>query len=206
MAPCDQRPAPCIHSGVTIPAEAGNHLALRDGTRVHIRPIRPEDDHVLVEAFHRMSPQTIYQRFFAALPELSQDMAWRFSHVNYTNRMALVAETADSDPPQLMAVGRYERTQHEPTHAPPHESTNDPDIAELGLVVLDQWQGRGLGRILLRQTLAVAASNGITRFTADILADNRRMLHLLATEARVVQSKSSGGVTTLLLSSLPDAG
>jgi GNAT superfamily N-acetyltransferase len=214
---------------VTIPAEAGSDLALRDGTRVHIRPIRPEDDHALVEAFHHMSPQTIYQRFFAALPELSADMAWRFSHVNYTNRMALVAETADSDPPQLMAVGRYERTRCESTRsAPTHPETTrrgwadpgsthsepshpDPgyapnqgsDSAELGLVVLDQWQGLGLGRILLRQILAVAARNGITRFTADILADNRRMLHLLATEARVVQSKSSGGVTTLLLSSLP---
>lgn len=195
---------------MTIPAGAVNDLALRDGTRVHIRPIRPDDGPVLVEAFHHLSPQTIYQRFFAALPELSRDMAWRFSHVNYTNRMALVAETADSDPPKLMAVGRYDRTQqeqtHEPTHAPSPGSADNADIAELGLVVLDQWQGRGLGRILLRQILAVAASHGITRFTADILADNRRMLHLLATEARVVQSKSSGGVTTLLLALLPDAG
>ena len=106
---CDRGPLACIQLFVTIPTEAGNDLALRDGTRVHIRPIQPEDDHALVEAFHHMSPQTIYQRFFAALPELSPDMAWRFSHVNYTNRMALVAETADSDPPQLMAVGRYER-------------------------------------------------------------------------------------------------
>jgi GNAT superfamily N-acetyltransferase len=175
--------------------------------RVHIRPIRPEDAHALVEAFRHMSPQTIYQRFFAALPELTPDMAWRFSHVNYTNRMALVAETADSDPPHLMAVARYDRTRSESTHPDstraeaPDESNQD--VAELGLVVLDQWQGLGLGRILLRQILAVAARNGITRFTADILADNRRMLHLLATEARVVQSKSSGGVTTLRLSSLP---
>lgn len=197
---------------MTIPAGAGNDLALRDGTRVHIRPIRPDDGPVLVEAFHHLSPQTIYQRFFAALPELSQDMAWRFSHVNYTNRMALVAETADSDPPQLMAVGRYDRTRSEPMRSgpahpePTHEPSDDADTAELGLVVLDEWQGRGLGRILLRQILAVAATHGITRFTADILADNRRMLHLLATEARVVRSKSSGGVTTLLLSSLPDAG
>ncbi len=209
-----------------MPAEAGNDLALRDGTRVHVRPIRPEDDHALVEAFHHMSPQTIYQRFFAALPELSPDMAWRFSHVNYTNRMALVAETVDSDPPQLMAVGRYERTRSASTHPEPihpgsthpgsthpeptlesnHDSKQDSDTAELGLVVLDQWQGLGLGRMLLRQILAVAGRNGITRFTADILADNRRMLHLLATEARVVQSKSSGGITTLLLSSLPEPG
>jgi GNAT superfamily N-acetyltransferase len=200
-AACSLRPtAPRVHPFKRDHSSRGrNDLALRDGTRVHIRPIRPDDDHALVEAFHHMSPQTIYQRFFAALPELTPDMAWRFSHVNYTNRMALVAETADSDPPQLMAVGRYERTPR----SGPDESNQDSDTAELGLVVLDEWQGRGLGRILLRQILAVAARNGITRFTADILADNRRMLHLLSTEARVVQLKSSAGVTTLLVSSLP---
>ena len=96
-----------------------------------------------------------------------------------------------------------DRQRSEPTRSEATDESNQEDTAELGLVVLDQWQGLGLGRILLRQILAVAARNGITRFTADILADNRRMLHLLATEARVVQSKSSGGVTTLLLSSLP---
>jgi RimJ/RimL family protein N-acetyltransferase len=179
---------------VPLPADLSDNLTLRDGTRVHIRPIRPEDDHALVEAFHHMSPQTVYQRFFAALPELSEEMAWRFSHVNYTNRMALVAEIPDSDPPQVLAVARYER-------APRLEPNADGPVAELGLVVVDEWQGRGLGRILLRRLLAVAATHGITRFTADILADNRRMLHLLSTEARVCHSQSSGGVTALLLSS-----
>ena len=196
-AVCDQRPSACIQHPVTIPSEAGNDLALRDGTRVHIRPIRPEDDHVLVEAFDHMSPQTVYQRFFAALPELSAGMAWHLSHVNYTSRMALVAETADSNAPQLMAVARYERV-------PRTTATDDPEVAELGLVVVDEWQGRGLGRILIRQILAVAALHGITRFTADSLADNRRMLHILATEAHVCQSKTTGGVTTLLLSSTPE--
>ena len=65
--------------------------------------------------------------------------------------------------------------------------------------------GRGLGRILIRETLNVAARNGIHRFTADILAENRRMLHILATEAQVLESKSGAGVTTLLLSSKTSA-
>jgi RimJ/RimL family protein N-acetyltransferase len=174
-------------------ADAAGDVLLRDGTRVHIRPIRPEDDRVLVEGFHQMSPLTVYQRFFSALPELSEDMAWHLSHVNYTNRMALIAETADANSPQLMGVARYDRTP-------------GADVSELGLVVLDQWQGRGLGRILLREILRVAARNGLHRFTADILADNRRMLHLLATEAEIVESKSSAGVTTLLLSTKADVG
>ena len=57
-------------------------VTLRDGAKVHIRPIRPEDDHVLVDLFHHLSPQSIYQRFFTAMPELTPGMARYLSHVN----------------------------------------------------------------------------------------------------------------------------
>lgn len=160
-------------------------MTLRDGSRVNIRPIRPEDHHALIDTFQRLSPQSVYQRFFAALPALSEDMAWKLSHVNYTNRMALVAET-ESDPPQVVGVVRYDRS-------------DQPGVAELGLAVVDEWQGRGLGRILIRELMKAAERNGITRFTADVLSDNRRMLHLLATEMHIASIKSSGGVTTLTL-------
>jgi GNAT superfamily N-acetyltransferase len=157
---------------------------LKDGTRVSIRPIRPEDDGALVEVFEHLSPQTVYQRFFTAMPELTPGMARYLSHVNYRSRMALVAEVDG----HLVGVGRYERTP-------------DPEVVELGLVVLDEWQNRGLGRVLLRETLRVAQSNGIHRFRADVLSENRRMLRLLATEAEVVSRKMEAGVTTLHLKS-----
>jgi acetyltransferase len=100
--------------------------------------------------------------------------------------MALVAECEHSNPPGLIAIARYERTE-------------DPGVVELGLVVLDPWQNRGLGRIMIRALLEAAAQNGITRFRAEILSDNRRMLHLLATEAHILESKSQSGITTVLL-------
>jgi len=157
---------------------------LKDGTRVRIRPIQPEDDHALVEIFSRLSPQAVYQRFFTALPELTPGMARYLSHVNYHSRMAVVAEAAG----ELVGVGRYERTP-------------DPEVVELGLVVVDDWQNRGLGRILLRETMRAAQENGINRFRADVLSDNRRMIHLLATEAEIVSRKTEAGVTTFLLKS-----
>jgi GNAT superfamily N-acetyltransferase len=175
-------------SGITL-SEAAGDVVLRDGTRVHIRPIRPEDDHALVDFFDHLSPQSVYQRFFTQLLELSEGMAFQLSHVNYTNRMALVAETT-TDPPEIMGIGRY---------APVDDTPPEERIVELGLTVLDRWQGRGLGRVLMRETLRVAVRNGFVRYRADILADNRKILHLLATEARVVEAKSSGGVTSLLL-------
>jgi RimJ/RimL family protein N-acetyltransferase len=157
-------------------------ITLRDGTPVHIRPIRPEDDHYLVDVFKHLSPQSVYQRFFTALPELSPGMARYLANVNYTNRMALVAE-ARGEP---IGVGRYERT-------------SDPHVVELGLVVVDQWQGRGLGRILLREIVKAAVSRGIRRFRADVLSENRRMLRLLAEECEIIERKTETGITTLLL-------
>src|SRR5262249_17454079 len=152
-------------------------VKLRDGTAVHIRPIRPEDDHILVDLFDHLSPQSVYQRFFTAMPELTPTMARYLANVNYTNRMALVAQVGD----ELIGVGRYERT-------------NDSELVELGLVVADAWQGRGLGRILLRQIIQAAESNGIRRFRADVLSENRRMLRMLAEECEIQQRKTEAGI------------
>lgn len=156
-------------------------FALKDGTSVHIRPIRPEDDRALVEIFNRSSPQTVYQRFFSALPELTPSMAHHLSNVNYDDRFALVAEV-DGGP---VGVARYERT-------------SDPDLIELGLVIMDEWQNRGLGRIMLREIMRAAERNGIHRFRADVLAENRRMLRLLATEGHIEERKTEAGVATIL--------
>ena len=160
----------------------GFDVTLKDGTAVHIRPIRPDDDHALVEIFKHLSPQTVYQRFFQALPELSPGMARYLANAHWPNRMALVAEAGG----ELIGVGRYERT-------------NDPNVVDLGLVVLDEWQNRGLGRILLKETLKIGQANGIKFFRADVLAENRRMLRLLAQESEILERKTEAGVATLLI-------
>jgi RimJ/RimL family protein N-acetyltransferase len=157
-------------------------VTLRDGSLVHIRPIRPEDDHFLVDVFKHLSPQSVYQRFFTAMPELTPGMARYLANVNYTNRMALVAEANG----ELVGVGRYERT-------------DDPGLVELGLVVVDEWQGRGLGRILLREIVKAAADRGIRRFRAEVLSENRRMLRLLAEECVIEHRKTEAAITTLIL-------
>jgi RimJ/RimL family protein N-acetyltransferase len=124
----------------------------------------------------------VYERFLTSLPSLTPTMARKLSNVDYQRRLALIAE-AGGEP---IGVVRY-------------ESTEDPAQAELGLVVVDDWQNRGLGRILLREILRAAEGNGIHRFRADILAENHRILRLLATEAQIEDSESGAGVTTISL-------
>jgi GNAT superfamily N-acetyltransferase len=157
-------------------------LTLNDGTQIHIRPIHPEDEPRLIDIFNHLSPQSVYQRFFMAASELSPGMARHLATVDYNRRMALIAEVA-SEP---VAVGRWEPSE-------------DPDTVELALVVRDDWQNRGIGRVLLRETLRVAETHGIRRFRADVIADNRRMLRLLATEAKILERRTEAAVTTLIL-------
>jgi RimJ/RimL family protein N-acetyltransferase len=162
--------------------ELESDCTLKDGASVHIRPIQPEDQQTLVEGFTRLSPLTVYQRFLSPLPELTPGMARHLSQVDYRRRLALIAETKT----EPVGVVRY-------------EPTDDPGLAELGLVIVDTWQNRGLGRILLREILHAAEGNGIHRFCGSVLAENRRMLRLLVSETHIEEWKTEGSVTTVVL-------
>jgi RimJ/RimL family protein N-acetyltransferase len=172
--------------GVTRLEKLKSDCTLKNGAFVHIRPIRPEDECTLVEGFKHLSLQTVYQRFLSPLPELTPSMARHLSNVDYYRRLALIAET-DAE---LAGVARY-------------EPTDDPGVAELGLVIVDHWQHRGLGRILLHKILGAAEENGIHRFRADVLAENRRMLRLLAADSQIQDAKTEGCVTTISFTSRP---
>ena len=132
---------------------------LSDGRTVHLRPIRPDDAAGITELHARLSPATVYYRFFTPMPQLSESMLNRFVNVDYQDRMAFVADYRGS----LIAVARYDRIPGNP-------------VAEVAFLVDDAHQGRGLGSIMLEQLAAFAKTNGITRFVADTLADNTRML------------------------------
>ena len=133
-------------------------VALRDGRPVHIRPIRPSDSQGLADFHRSLSRETIYLRFFAPYPELTERDLHRFTHVDHVDRVALVATIAD----QLVGVGRYDRV--------------DDGEAEVAFVVHDDHQGRGLGSVLLEHLAAAARERGISRFVAEVLPTNRRML------------------------------
>lgn len=136
-------------------------VVLADGRTVTIRPISPTDDR-LIEKFHALlSPETIYYRFFSPVPKLSDKLLHRFVNVDYTDRMAFVAILGDS----IISVARYDRI---PGRAD----------AEVAFLVSDAHQGRGIGSIMLEMLAARASETGISRFIADTLPDNTRMLKL----------------------------
>jgi RimJ/RimL family protein N-acetyltransferase len=164
-------------------------IALRDGALVHMRPIREDDAPRLVALYDRLSNDTRYHRFFSVMRRLPPDWARFLATVDYESRLALVVEPRE-DPDTLVAVARYE---------PTHES----QTAEVAFVVQDGWQDRGLGTILFSELLAAAELNGIRRFRAWVLADNRRMLDLIARFGQVHHRAIEQGVAELRFSARP---
>lgn len=152
-------------------------VVLADGGTVHVRPISPRDaDHL--RAFHaRLSDETVFLRFFSTKPTLSAEEVERFTHVDNHGRVALVAELGD----RIVGVARYDR-----------ESA--AESAEVAFVVGDEDQGRGIGTVLLEHLAAAARERGITRFVAQTLAQNYRMLGVLRAAGFAEQTCFEDGV------------
>lgn len=140
---------------------------LRDGTPVTIRPIRPEDEPLMVKFHHTLSERSVYLRYFTA-QKLDQRVAHarlsRICFVDYDREMALVVERRDpgTGTKEIIGVGRLSQ-QH---------SANE---AEFALTISDQWQHHGLGTELLRLLVQVGRDEKLERITATMLADNLDM-------------------------------
>ena len=186
------------------PKELERDASLKDGTVVHLRPIRPDDAPGLVALFDRLSQQTAYQRFFSVLKRLPPAYARVFANVNYRQRLAIVAERETPAGSELIGVGRYEPADASgivPTDVPADVPTIAPSIAptiaEVAFVVQDGWQGRGLGSILLDEVLRAGVARGVQHFRAYVLADNYRMLGLLARHTEITWRKLEEGVVSV---------
>jgi RimJ/RimL family protein N-acetyltransferase len=163
----------------TLKREFDRDLILNDGACVRLRPVVPEDEAGLIALHERLSQQSAYQRFFTIMPRLPSNWAHHLANVDYRQRLALVA--VDPQTASLIGVARY-------------EATSDPATVEVAFVVQDSWQNRGLGTRLFGELLRAAALNGIARFRAWVLADNRRMLDLIARFGAIVGRTLDQGV------------
>ena len=138
-------------------------VSLRDGARILIRPIEPADRDQLAAEFERLSPESRYRRFFGPVKELSARDLDHLTQVDHHDHEALVA--LEEGTGRGVGVARYVRTR--------------ADEAEPAVVVADDWQGRGVGRRLLERLSQRAREEGIARFRASVLAQNRDAIALM---------------------------
>lgn len=138
---------------------------LRDGSEVRIRPIRPDDRERMQAAFRRLSRESRYQRFLVSTTQLTDEMLDYLTEVDHHDHEALVA--LDAATGEGVGVARYVRLEP------------GGDAAEAAITVIDDWQGRGLGTLLLELLARRAMREGITRFRGTLLARNTEIIDVL---------------------------
>lgn len=155
-------------------------VVLADGDSAYVRAIRPDDAADLL-AFHERQPrENLYRRFFSPKPTLTRTELRHFTEVDFVNRVALVLEVRGV----FAAWASYERWPGRP----------DADVA---FMVDDVHQGKGIATLLLEHLAVIAHTNGVERFTADVLADNRPMLGVFARAGWPVRRHFESGVIDL---------
>lgn len=156
---------------------------LRDGSPVLVRPVRPEDKSELRDAFDRLSEESRYLRFSGAKKQLSDAELAYLTEVDHHDHEALAA--LDPRTGRGVGIARYVR------------SSADPEVAEFAVVVMDDWQRRGLGTLLLSRLADRAREEGLRRYSALVLAENRRALNLMEGLGVVTRRDLDAGSVTL---------
>lgn len=168
--------------GAQYPWHWAADVVLRDGATMHIRPIRPDDADALQRMHLAQSPESVYFRFFAPVPRLGEKDLYRFTHVDHHDRVALVMV----DGAEIRAVGRFDVVA--------------PGEAEVAFNVVDTERGRGLGSVLLEHLAAAARELGVTRFVADVLPANARMVRVFVDAGYEVSQHLDDGVLSISFS------
>ena len=146
-------------------SDAINYAArepLRDGTQIDIRTLRPEDEADMLTAVGRTSPQSLQRRFFVMKRHFSEKERAFFMYVDFKNHVAIVALAEEAGSKVIVGGGRY--------------IVFEPGRAEMAFVVIDSWQGRGIGSILMRHLVRFASDAGLHELTAEVLPENTAMI------------------------------
>jgi RimJ/RimL family protein N-acetyltransferase len=144
--------------------EAATYLRreqLRDGTPVEIRAQSPEDEVGMLAALEQTSAQSRQRRFFIPKQHFSDRERDYFMEIDFVNHVGLVSCVDDAGSSRIVGGGRY--------------IISEPGSAEMAFMVIDAWQGRGIGTILARHLIALAREAGLTELVAEVLRENTSM-------------------------------
>ncbi len=160
---------------------------LLDGRPVLVRAIRPEDKPKLRDGFERLSPQSVYHRFFQAKKELSESELRYLTEIDFVNHVALLAVLEDDGAELAIGVGRY-------------IVESDAPAAEVAFTVDEAHHGLGVGTLLLHHLARIARSRGLPEFRAYVLAENRAMLEVFENAGFPLERRLEGNVIVARLS------
>ncbi len=163
--PDEELPKPAIRP---YPAQYISTAKLADGTAITVRPIRPEDEPQMAQFHKGLSDESVRFRYFGSVAlasRIAHDRLARACFNDYDREIALIAERAAANAPEILGVARLVKT---------HGS----DEAEFAILIADAWQGRGLGTQLLKLLVSIGRAEKLQRITGRILAENTTMLEV----------------------------
>jgi len=139
------------------PAQYEEWLAVGQD-RVFLRPIKPTDGPLILDIFSRLSPQSIFYRFLSHMEKLRPEQVYNLVHIDYVTEFALAAVFEEEGKEKIIGVCRA-------------IASSDQSRAELTIVLRDDWQGRGIGKIMAKKVVMVMHRHGVSRI--EILLDSR---------------------------------
>ncbi|MBN2063075.1 MAG: GNAT family N-acetyltransferase [Deltaproteobacteria bacterium] len=148
------------------PEDFETYRTTNTGLEIFLRPVKISDEPLLKDFVHSLSDQSIYRRFFSRRTDMPHEFLQRFVIIDYSEKMAILAISRHGAKEEVLGVGRYFIDKSE-------------RYAELAFVVRDDYQERGICRELLTYLTYLAKKQGLLGFTAEILIENKPMLHLL---------------------------
>jgi RimJ/RimL family protein N-acetyltransferase len=165
---------------------------LRDGRRVEIRALRPDDRDGLFAALGRVGAQSLYRRFFSVKRHFTEKETSFFLHVDFKSHVALVAVIDEAGRPVIAGGGRY--------------VVVSAGWAEAAFAIVDQYQGQGIGAALLRHLAAIARAAGLQKLVAEVLPENIAMLRVFEKSGLPLCKKREAGTVHVVLELGPQPG
>jgi acyl-CoA hydrolase len=163
------------------------HRTTKSGFEVFMRPVRINDEQLLKDFFYHLSNECLYGRFISTRPDMPHERLQRFVVIDYHKEMVILAVIEQDGKEVVVGQGQY--IIDETSHA-----------AEVAFVVRDEYQGKGIGAELLSYLTFLAKKRGLLGFTASVLQENKRMLHLFETMGFVIEKRLDAGVYELRIS------
>jgi RimJ/RimL family protein N-acetyltransferase len=169
-------------------SEAATYSAtetLPNGRRIEIRALRPDDRDRLTDAVDDASPQSLYRRFFGAKRFFTEEEIRFFVNVDFIDHVALVAVAEEDGHPAIVGGGRY--------------VVDAPGKAEVAFMVVDRYQGQGIGAALMRHLTLIAREAGLRELTAEVLSSNKAMLKVFERSGLRLSTRQEAGSTHVAL-------
>ena len=177
--------------GGEYPEHLETHRTTRHGIPILLRPVRINDEHLLKDFFYRLTKDSMYHRFISVRTDMPHERLQRFIAIDYRREMVILATVVEEEKETAVGMGQY--LIDDATHR-----------AEVAFVVLDRYQGKGIGAELLAYLTFLAKRQGLLGFTAAVLQDNTYMLHLFERMGFVVEKRLDAGVYELVMSFVGD--